>query len=347
MSTRVVAADQGRRAIAHAQRELLRDLRDRRLALGLSQRTVAGAAGIGRSMLGRIERGEIASPDISDLGAMAAVLGLALRIAMYPQGQPIADRVQLRLLAAFRDRIPQSMGWRTEVPLPVAGDRRAWDAVVTLLDGWTAIEGISRLGAVDATIRRAKLKLRDDPRIERLVLVILDTNRNRAALAAAGPTIRDDFPLERVQCFRLSTVAIRPRRTGSCSCGSRRSRAVHRLSTPGEKPWTREEPQAGSSWISRLVVQCLARNVVLARGATRKDRSGGDRLKHCSTRSAEITSMPCRHRTRDYIKGSALRRQLGRFVSSRRVARKGGHRLGARRDVTGIPVSVLPPGVEV
>jgi transcriptional regulator with XRE-family HTH domain len=196
MSTRVVAADQGRRAIAHAQRELLRDLRDRRLALGLSQRTVAGAAGIGRSMLGRIERGEIASPDITDLGAMAAVLGLALRIAMYPQGQPIADRVQLRLLAAFRDRIPQSMGWRTEVPLPVAGDRRAWDAVVTLLDGWTAIEGISRLGAVDATIRRAKLKLRDDPRIERLVLVILDTNRNRAALAAAGPTIRDDFPLD-------------------------------------------------------------------------------------------------------------------------------------------------------
>jgi transcriptional regulator with XRE-family HTH domain len=119
----VVAADQGRRAIAHAQRELLRDLRDRRLALGLSQRTVAGAAGIGRSMLGRIERGEIASPDITDLGAMAAVLGLALRIAIYPQGQPIADRVQLRLLAAFRDRIPQSTGWRTEVPLPVTAGR--------------------------------------------------------------------------------------------------------------------------------------------------------------------------------------------------------------------------------
>jgi len=182
--------------MAHAERELLRDLRDRRLALGLSQRTVADAAGIGRSMLGRIERGEIAAPDITDLGAMAAVLGLALRIAVYPQGQPIADRVQLRLLAALRDRIPQSMGWRTEVPLPVAGDRRAWDAVVSPPEGWTALEGISRLGAVDATIRRAKLKLRDDARIERLVLVILDTNRNRAALAAAGPIIRDDFPLD-------------------------------------------------------------------------------------------------------------------------------------------------------
>jgi transcriptional regulator with XRE-family HTH domain len=196
MSTRVIAADRGRRAAAYAQQELMRDLRERRLALGLSQQTVADAAGIGRSMLGRIERGEIVAPDIRDLGAFAAVLGLALRIATFPEGQPIADRVQLRLLAAFRERLPSALGWRTEVPLPVTGDRRAWDAVVTPLDGWTAIEGISRLGAVDATVRRAKLKLRDDPRIERLVLVVLDTKRNRETLAAAGPAIWDDFPLD-------------------------------------------------------------------------------------------------------------------------------------------------------
>jgi transcriptional regulator with XRE-family HTH domain len=171
-------------------------LRDRRLALGLSQQAVAGAAGMGRSMVGRIERGEIGAPDITDLGAMAAVLGLALRIATYPHGQPIADRVQIRLLAAFRDRLPSSLGWRSEVPLPIAGDNRAWDAVTTPPEGWTALEGISRLGAVDATVRRAKLKHRDDPRIERLVLVVLDTNRNRAALATAAPIVRDDFPLD-------------------------------------------------------------------------------------------------------------------------------------------------------
>lgn len=231
MSTRVVAADQGRRAAAHAQRELLRDLRDRRLALGLSQQAVAGAAGIGRSMLGRIERGEIDAPDITDLGAMAAVLGLALRIAMYPQGQPIADRVQLRLLAAFRDCMPQSMGWRTEVPLPHAGDRRAWDAVVSPPEGWTALEGISRLGAVDATIRRAKLKLRDDARIERLVLIILDTNRNRAALAAAGPTIRDDFPLDTRAVLTALRSGHAPAANGVVVLrlppGERRPQAVH------------------------------------------------------------------------------------------------------------------------
>ena len=174
--------------------EMLRDLRDRRLALGLSQYAVASAAGLGRSMLGRLERDEIEAPNIADLGALAAVLGLALRLATYPQGQPLADRVQLPLLTAFRARLPMSLGWRTEVPLPAAGDLRAWDAVVAPPEGWTALEGISRLGAVDATIRRAKLKLRDDPRIERLVLVILDTNRNRAALATAAPIVRDDFP---------------------------------------------------------------------------------------------------------------------------------------------------------
>jgi transcriptional regulator with XRE-family HTH domain len=196
MTARTSASDRGRRAVGAAIQGLLADLRERRLSLGLSQAAVASAAGVGRSMLGRLERGEVRSPNLGDLGAVAGVLGLSVRIGSFPLGQPIADGVQLRLLSAFRDRLSPSVGWRAEVPLPMSGDTRAWDAIVTPRDGWTAVEGISRLGAIDATVRRAKLKLRDDPRVERLVLVVLDTNRNRAALAAAMPTIRSDFPLD-------------------------------------------------------------------------------------------------------------------------------------------------------
>ena len=122
--------------------------------------------------------------------------GSGSEIAAYPDGEPVRDRVQLRLIDAFRMRLHRSVGWRTEVPLPIAGDRRAWDAVAIADDGWTAIEAISRLGAVDATLRSANQKQRDDPRIARVVLLVADTPRNRSALRLAHATVRADFPLD-------------------------------------------------------------------------------------------------------------------------------------------------------
>ena len=172
------------------------ELRARRVELGLSQGTVALAAGVSRAKLGRLERNEVTAPVPEDLWAIAAVLGLDPRWNAYPGGEPVRDHVQLRLLEALRRRLDPTAAWRTEVPLPIEGDRRAWDAVVVAVDGWTAIEGISRLGAVDAIVRRALLKLRDDPRIARLVLLVADTDRNRAALDTAAPVLRPDFPLD-------------------------------------------------------------------------------------------------------------------------------------------------------
>jgi hypothetical protein len=120
---------------------------------------------------------------------------MRLRLGLYPEGEPIRDRVQLRLLEAFRSRLSPSLGWRTEIPLPIAGDRRAWDAVITADDGRIGIEAVSRLGAVDATLRSANQKQRDDPRIDRVVLLVADTERNRAALRHGVATVRADFPL--------------------------------------------------------------------------------------------------------------------------------------------------------
>jgi hypothetical protein len=91
--------------------------------------------------------------------------------------------------------LPATTAWRTEVVLPGEGDLRAWDAVAMAPDGWTAFEAISRLVVVDATVRHVHQKLRDDPRITRLVLLVSDTVRNRQALHAAGAILRADFPL--------------------------------------------------------------------------------------------------------------------------------------------------------
>jgi hypothetical protein len=88
------------------------------------------------------------------------------------------------------------------VPLPISGDLRAWDAVVSSDDDRAGIEGISRLGAVDATVRRALHKQRDDARIRSVVLVVADTVRNRDAIAAAGNLLRDSFPLDSAAVMR-------------------------------------------------------------------------------------------------------------------------------------------------
>ncbi|HEY6571171.1 MAG TPA: helix-turn-helix transcriptional regulator, partial [Candidatus Limnocylindrales bacterium] len=153
MPARESPRDRGRRTARRSLAEVVGDLRSTRLALGLTQEQVANAAGVSRSYVGRLERDEIKQPGINSIASVAAALGLRLRLALYPEGEPIRDRVQLRLLGAFRARLHPSLGWRTEVPLPIQGDRRAWDAVVIAHDGWTAIEAISRLGAVDATLR--------------------------------------------------------------------------------------------------------------------------------------------------------------------------------------------------
>jgi transcriptional regulator with XRE-family HTH domain len=195
MSSRERTRDRARRLAREAVDGVIAELRSRRLQLGLSQSVVAAAAGISQPALSRIERRKVASPAASDIFAIAAVLGLDVRLNVYEGGEPIHDHAQVRLLPAFRQRIHALLGWLTEVPLPIAGDRRAWDAVAIAPDGWTAIEAISRFGAADATVRPIRQKQRDDPRVRRVLVVIADTKRNRAAVDAARALLVTEFPL--------------------------------------------------------------------------------------------------------------------------------------------------------
>ena len=135
------------------------------------------------------------APTFEVLWAIGAALGLDLRLSIFPHGEPVHDQAQLPILETARAVLPASTAWRTEVVLPGDGDLRAWDAVAMAPDGWTAFEAISRLGVVDATVRHVHQKLRDDPRILRLVLLVADTVRNRQAIQAAGGVLRADFPL--------------------------------------------------------------------------------------------------------------------------------------------------------
>ena len=185
MATRERRADRGRRRAIEAMERLGRDHRQARIGAGLSLRAVGEAAGTSHQLVLRFERGALRRPTIEDVGAWCEVVGLELAIRAYPAGDPLRDAGQLRLLERLHRRLHSSLVWRTEVPLPIEGDRRAWDAVISG-PGWrVVVEAETVLRDAQALERRLNVKRRDG-RAERTLLVIADTAANRAAFAAAS-----------------------------------------------------------------------------------------------------------------------------------------------------------------
>jgi transcriptional regulator with XRE-family HTH domain len=185
MATRERPADRGRRRAIDALERLGREHRQARIGAGLSLRAVGDSSGTSHQRVLRFERGTIRRPSIEDVGAWCEIVGLELAIRAYPAGDPLRDAGQLRLLERLRRRLHPSLGWRTEVPLAVEGDRRAWDAVITG-PGWqVAVEAETVLRDVQALERRLNVKRRDG-RAEGVLLVIADTAANRVGLATAS-----------------------------------------------------------------------------------------------------------------------------------------------------------------
>ena len=179
-------------------RRLGADHRIARVGAGLSLREAAAASGSSRSQIWRFERGEIDRVSISDLGAWFSVVGLDLVAKAFPAGDPIRDRAQLALLERLRSRLHPTLRLRTEVPLPIEGDLRAWDAEITGAkpNPWRArVEAETNIADGQALERRLALKLRDDPG-GHLILLVSDTRSNRAALRSMGVGLRELLPLE-------------------------------------------------------------------------------------------------------------------------------------------------------
>ncbi len=195
MATRERPIDRGTRIGRRLLREAGGELREVRIGTGLSQADVGDALGMSHSKVGRIERAEHEAVSLMDLAQLSAVLGMDLSVRVFPAGDPLRDAAQLALLERLRRRLDPSLSWRTEVPMPIPGDRRAWDAVVRGR-GWRAgVEAETRLRDAQATARRIGLKARDGG-VDHVVLLLADTRRNREALAVARDALRGAFPLD-------------------------------------------------------------------------------------------------------------------------------------------------------
>lgn len=153
-------------------------------------------AGMSPAQAGRIERGVLGTVSIDQLARLGAAVGLDLRVHAYPGPMPIVDDAQVRLLARLLARIHQRLTVRSEVGLPIPGDLRAWDQVISGFDPPDEplpVEAESRLLDSQAQVRRITLKLRDSG-LSAVLVVVADTRRNRDAVAAARPVLAADFP---------------------------------------------------------------------------------------------------------------------------------------------------------
>jgi transcriptional regulator with XRE-family HTH domain len=180
------------RAIRIAQEDEARvraDLGRARRGAGLSRDAVGRACGLSRSAIERLESGTRRSTT-RELAAFGATVGLDVRLRAYPAGDPIRDAGQIRLLERLRARLHPSLHWSTEVPLPIEGDLRAWDAMIRGTGWRLPVDAESALDDLQAVERRLALKVRDGG-ADHALLLVSDTRRNRRALASAPGAFAD------------------------------------------------------------------------------------------------------------------------------------------------------------
>jgi len=182
-----------RAASARIRTDVGRELAETRRLAGLSQLDAARAVAMSHAQLGRIERAELAGLTVDQVCRAAAAVGLRCSVRLFPDGDPVRDAAQLKLLERFRLRLPDGIRWHTEVPLPIPGDLRAWDGMATLRGRRAGCEAETRLGDIQALERRLALKLRDGA-VDVLIVVVADTAANRGALARHREVLRPLLP---------------------------------------------------------------------------------------------------------------------------------------------------------
>jgi transcriptional regulator with XRE-family HTH domain len=163
-------------------RRAVRELREVRLMAGLSQSALARELDLDPSNLWRLEADGLADVGVVRLSEIASVLGYEVSVGLHPIGEPVRDKGQLacgrRFEALLSDR------WRVtdETLLPGAGEQRAWDKLLRLIDTTprylVGVDIESRVWDVQAIVRRTRLRERDG-QVDEILIVLADTAHNR------------------------------------------------------------------------------------------------------------------------------------------------------------------------
>ncbi len=209
MPSRERPSDRGTRLGRATLARIGQELRDARLDRSLSIDSVATGLKISNAEVSRIERALSPKAPLVTLSRLAAMVGLDLSTRLYPGVTPLRDAAQVALLSDFRAKLHRSLRWATEVPLPIAGDQRAWDATTSGPNWCFGVEAETLPRDAQALVRRLQLKQRDGD-VNGVLLVVRDTRRTREFLHAAGDELAGAFPFSGRRASELLAAGIQP-----------------------------------------------------------------------------------------------------------------------------------------
>lgn len=204
MATRESPADRGRRRGRQLTARLLDELRTARITGDVSQRTLAGALGWSHSEYWRFESGRTKTTSAVDIATVASVLGLELSAGLHPLGEAIRDKGHQALIRRFRALLSAAYRVMAEAPLPLPGDRRAWDLLLRLPTQLIGVEAETRIRDMQRLVRHMHERERDGG-VDAIVLVLAATRTNRELVdelrTALGPAYSTS-PRLLLKCLR-------------------------------------------------------------------------------------------------------------------------------------------------
>jgi transcriptional regulator with XRE-family HTH domain len=202
---------QDARLISSARMSLARASREGRLALGLSQRTVAGKVGVAQSYIAAIETGR-ANPSLDVIVRLVTALGYELDLGLRPP-VIVGDRRQRDLVHArcsgHVDRRLRVAGWETAREVPIIDGRwRGWidllafdrrTSTLLVIEIKTVIDDIGALerqvGWYERVARRVAREQGWVPRRVIVWLLVLATDANESSLVRNRDVIDSAFPV--------------------------------------------------------------------------------------------------------------------------------------------------------
>ncbi len=170
------------------------ELRNGRRAAGVSQGALGAMVGLSDSEVARVELGDAPWLSIVHASELLSAVGLQLWAKTFAAGPPIRDAGHLRLLADFEARLPSFVNCQREWPIPRDRDHRAIDMVLIGLPKRIGVEAETVLSHIQALERKINLKQRD-AELERMILLVRGSKRNREILRAAE-ALRRAFPTQ-------------------------------------------------------------------------------------------------------------------------------------------------------
>jgi len=186
--------DRATRRADRAVRTVGAELRDARRDRNLSLATVGRAVGRSAASVSRIERGLVPEVSVLRLAQLAEVVGLELSVRAFVGSQPIRDAAHLALLQRFHGLLHPDLRWSVEVPFPVPGDQRAWDAIVGGSQWRYGVEAETAPRDGQALARRLAIRQRD-ALVDGVLLVLPRSRRVRAFLAASQEYLGAALPV--------------------------------------------------------------------------------------------------------------------------------------------------------